>query len=328
MTKAEPLPSRTARLGALVKRLLQVALVGALLIFIGQSLLSQWAEVEAEIRTADGGALLLAYLGTLVGLGLLPAGPWLALRALGHGRSLRAVWRMFFVSNVGKYLPGGIWALPGRAFFYQRDGIPLLPSVATVGWEFVLLIISAALMGLLALRVILVYVPLPLVVLGLALMLLGLIGLGWGLSRGRLRRFLGRWPLPERIRQALARDDLWLLPGQVERILAVYGLAWLAIGLGFVALVSAFSGPLAPESWPELMGVYLGSWVMGFVVVVAPSGIGVRDVLVVLGLRLFVPEPLPSLIAIVARLIWLVAELNLLALVLLLTETRSAQHEL
>jgi hypothetical protein len=59
-------------------------------------------------------------------------------------------------------------------------------------------------------------------------------------------------------------------------ILAIFLLGWAAQGLGFFFLACSLY-PVRVSQFPVLCGAYVTAWIVGFVAVFAPGGVGVRE---------------------------------------------------
>jgi hypothetical protein len=295
-------PSWVARL----KAVLQAALIIIVVVFVIRYFAQQWPAIPFDLLRANWPQILLALLSMALGYSLLPLGSWRIITAMGHALTRLNVGRIFFVSNMGKYLPGGIWAFPGRALFYQRAEVPTADAISAVFWEIVLLIMSAALVGLAVTPLLLQFAPPPLVGAGIALYA-GVLALVLFMPPPLLERF----------------NITAISTGAKLHTMGVYLVSWVIMGLSFVLITGVFTGPLTVSEVIQLGGLYMFSWVAGFVVVIAPSGIGVRDGLLVVGLLLFLEPPLPGAIAIIARLLWTLAELLALAITLVAVRLNS-----
>ena len=85
---------------------------------------------------------------------------------------------------------------------------------------------------------------------------------------------------------------------------------WLIVGTGFYLLVSSIY-PLAFNQLLYVGGVYGLSAIIGIISIFAPSGIGVREGVMILGLGLIMPNEYAVIIGVVSRLWATVAELIL-----------------
>jgi uncharacterized membrane protein YbhN (UPF0104 family) len=219
---------------------------------------------------AASAALYLAGLGfwALYWFGLL--------RALGQRPRLVAALRAFYVGQVGRYVPGKVVGLGMRARLLAGPGVGMGVAVLTIVYETLTTLASGVLIGLVwfafgapgeadwywraaALLPVLVGLLLPAVFNRLA---------KWTV---RPFRSADAPPLPQ-VRPAT------LLGG-----LAITACGWLIQGGALWAVVQA----VAPDAWPASAdawcrcAAYVGlGYAAGFLVFVAPGGLGVREYLI------------------------------------------------
>jgi hypothetical protein len=92
--------------------------------------------------------------------------------------------------------------------------------------------------------------------------------------------------------------------------LTVISLAfWCLLGTGFFWLVKSLEG-IGFELWPMMAAAYSLAWVAGFLVFLTPGGLGIREAVIALLLSPFLPLPVATLIALLARVWWLLAEIS------------------
>src|SRR4051794_3790060 len=237
-----------------------------------------------------------------MGNAILTGLAWRALLAdLGARLPLTLAARVFFVGQIGKYVPGSLWPMVVQAELAKRH----VARRSTVAATFVLLLLS----GATALLVVLVTLPLTpghggrtllwvalLVVPVVALLHPGL--LGRLLDRGL--RLLGRQPLEQWTSlRGTAVATGWVL------------LAWLAAGLQ-VWLLSVPLG--APATWQTLAlttGGYALAWAIGLAVVVAPAGAGAREVALAAVLSTVLDRGAVVVVVLLSRVIFTAADLTL-----------------
>jgi hypothetical protein len=87
-----------------------------------------------------------------------------------------------------------------------------------------------------------------------------------------------------------------------------YAVSWTVIGLAFMTLAYAVQPDIDTGNWLNFAGLFAGAWVIGFLSFITPGGIGVRDGLLVWGLGAILGDPLPFLVAVLARILWTIAE--------------------
>ncbi|MGH3275482.1 MAG: lysylphosphatidylglycerol synthase domain-containing protein, partial [Streptosporangiaceae bacterium] len=104
----------------------------------------------------------------------------------------------------------------------------------------------------------------------------------------------------------------------VARALGWAFLSWLLYGTQIWLLVTALGAP-AGKSAVLALGGFAFAWTIGFLVVIAPAGAGVRDALLALTLGLVVAHGAALAIALVSRLLLTVADLATAAVAAILT---------
>lgn len=212
---------------------------------------------------------------------------------------------MFFISattQVAKYLPGGVWHFVGRAGAYRGKGMSLEESGRALFVENVWLSISGFGFGFVFFLPFGVPSTFPrwAVVVGLVL-----VGLCW---------WAGLWVL-DRLHRPKATDRLsWS-----SRLVGLQCLVWLSLGSSFWVLLPAASNA---QGFLVSVGAFAVSWLVGFLMVFAPGGLGVREA-VLGGLMSSLSLSEQSVFyAVVHRLLWVTAELLLAALATSVSEMR------
>ena len=280
------------------------------LVFVGLKISEQWDQVKDRVSHANAGmlaiALVLAIMGmTAIGLAWRPV-----LVALGAPPiDRKTVVRWYFVGEIGKYVPGGVWTVVGRAELARRGGLARSSAYGSVALSLLCLQVGAACVAAVAL-------PFS----GLAdgnakvWLILLVVPLGLGVLHPKVAAsFLSL------IRTVTKREFAFEVPpfATTLRLVAGYVPAWIAIGLS-TAMVARALDPNAP-----LGRVFAGtvvSWIIGFIFIPTPGGIGVREsaftAMVTLGPGIAVTTSL------VARLIFMLVDGAGAALAPLLLRTK------
>jgi hypothetical protein len=196
----------------------------------------------------------------------------LLLRAAGRDLPLPAALVVTGLSQVGKYLPGNVGQYLGRLALARRHGIPAREVVVTVSFEAAWLVVAAALMtGVASLWAI----PAGLAgtaarPLAIALLALAAVASPWLLARLLGRRFGGEpVSLPG--------------PGTFAACLLLDGLSFLVSGSALELLAGSLLGHSGGLG--RTTAVFAVAWVAGYVTPGSPGGLGVREALLVAGLR-------------------------------------------
>ena len=273
------------------KRALEALVVGAALLFLGLSLYRGWGEAGRCLRGARPWPLALSFALTLLHLLLGALGWRMAVRHLGGTLDLRRGMRVYFLSNLGRYLPGTFWYAAGRAYLGQQEDVPTALIATSLAMEVALILVSGALLSALAL-------PSLLPGRGGLYLLAAVATLGLAALHPRPMNFLLGL-----LARLLHRQGVGFVAGYPLGLLALYLLIWAVAGAAFFLLLgSIYPVPLA---WlPTVAAIYAASWIVGFLTPFAPGGLGVREGALALLLGRYVPLPVATAAALLSRL-WL-----------------------
>jgi hypothetical protein len=175
--------------------------------------------------------------------------------------------RIVFSANLGRYLPGRIWQVAGLAVFAKRQGVP--PAVAVT---------SAVLGQAFALAAVAVLATPALVGLGGGGRTAGLAALGTAIVLAIVLTIPGVLRTAVRLAFRLAREPSDKVPAFgplfAPRWMAVYLISWTVYGAAFIMFVRGLgisAGAVA------LASSFSAAYLMGYVAIFAPAGIGVRE---------------------------------------------------
>jgi glycosyltransferase 2 family protein len=232
-----------------VRVVAQVLLVAAL-VFAIVRLRSIWHDSHIAFAQIDWFALAGAFVVSLVGVG---AGGfiWLSiLRRLGVETQRR--WAaVFFQAQLAKYIPGTLWQYAGRATLARAQGIPARAVGVSVPIELAALALGAAAMS-------------PLLLGWWGALTVGVLAI----AAAGVERLAARSPT------VAAGARAWLY----------YMCVWVPVGLGFWLTARALV-VVPAHDLPVYVGAYAIAWLVGFVAVYAPGGLGVREAVLVALLR-------------------------------------------
>ena len=253
-------------------RLLQAAFVVAVLWYAARLLMAQWSDVRALRATLDTDWVRVvgSSLVVLLSYAVLIATWRATVRAWGERLGFVDAARIWFVSNLGRYVPGKVWQIGAMGVLAQKAGVS---PVAAVGSALVVsvvhVLVGFAVIGLAGRELLDAAMPPgPWVALAILLLGIGTLASPWiiGPVIGWLNRLTGR---------TLAAP---LLPARAIWIAALgSAVAWLLFGIAFRLLAAALLGDTAGETL-VYVAVFTLSYLLGFLALFAPGGIGVREV--------------------------------------------------
>lgn len=263
--------------------------------YLFRQIAPHWADIRARQFAWRPGALALGSVIVLLTLTVL-VGAWTAsLRWCAARISALDAAKVWFTSNLARFLPGGVWQFASLAVMASRYGVSATAATATVLLEQVVLLLTG-------LAVVAVFTPVVLqaawwqgaLVAGVVLGVLML-----ALPGGRVGRWLARHiPSLSLVWSQLRAPQLllfffilivpWLLYGSAFRLLAI-------------GLLGSISG-----SWGFYIAAFTGSYLAGVIAVFAPAGLFVREAALI-GVLTPVIGGGDAVILAVASRIWLTA---------------------
>ena len=289
-------PGTSRRRWQVLQSLLAALLIG----FAAWYLWRQWRSASAvtlrlEIRW---GWLALASLIVLVTYVFLIEVWRRVLERFGSRIGFREASRIWFVSNLGKYVPGKVWQVTAMAAMLNRAGVGMATAgsaaavitVANVVAGFAILM----LVGVPAVRAVGGHAQLALAV-ATTMLLLMMVAAPFTMSV--VSRVAGR---------VLRRPvELSIPPAASWISLAGCAVAWLLYGVAFqLFTVSLIGSARAP--WLSYVAVYTLSYLVGYLVLIVPGGVGPREaVLSAVLVALKMATPAEAAAVTVASRLWL-----------------------
>ncbi len=264
--------------------------------FLAAVTASQWQELRAYEWSLQPVWLALSY-AALFAAWLLELSAWrFILGTLGGTLRWRRAAETWFLASLVRYIPGNIWQFLGMAELAADDGVSRITTLTSIflhqilataaGLSLAAIYFAVAGEGawLSALRPFLLLVP-------LGLLLCHPRFLSWMLNQ--VMRLLKRPPV-----------EVTLTWGQIWLVLLAYLGVWLLMGSGFALLARAVV-PVDAQQFAALMAVWAAAFVVGYLSMLTPSGLGVREGVMILLLAPIFPSPVPTMVALLARL-WMV----------------------
>ena len=225
---------------------------------------------------------------------------WAALADLGGSLPQARAMRVFYLGQLGKYVPGTVWP----ALTQMRLGRDYRVPPRAVGAAFAVFMLVLVGTGLL--------VGLPVIpllgrdavdeyrwlVLVLPLFALALAPPVLNRAVALALRALGRPPLPAPLSLAgVLRVAGWAL------------LSWLCYGVHVYLLARRLGVEGGALLWLQGTGAFAAAFAGGLVLVLAPAGVGVREAALLVLLGSTITAPRATVVAVVSRLLFIVGDL-------------------
>lgn len=287
----------------LVKRILQVLAVAVIFYFLARNLYLNWNKILEYDWKVNYYFLASSLVLSIVGAFLIALGWNLILRVLGGRLAHRRALKIFFITDLAKYVPGKVWTMVGKVYLCTKEGIPVARTSASVVIQPLIQVISGMLMFLASLPfwtkttdfINKLYFFLPLIPIGLIVLYPAIMTKALNFVLTRLKQ------------DPVALNMKY---GHILLILLLWCGLWILSGVTYYFLiVGIYSIPLS--LLPVVIGIFSIAGVSQFL---TPSGIGVLEGVLTVLLSLYFPVHIAILIALLARVWKTVTELVCVAI--------------
>jgi uncharacterized membrane protein YbhN (UPF0104 family) len=295
------------------KQIVRWIIVVAIFVFFGKMVWNNWNQVKDASFTFEVFPLILSTLIFAFSYFIQIWAWYLITLKLKIALSPSDTLKSWFYSQLGKYLPGKVWLLLSRFYFYESRGKSKKSISVALYFEMVTIMVAAGLVFLAALiffREIWLFYSWKQSGWLILLFLLGFVSL-----HPRVLQKILNWTLVQFKREPVSlsisySDILW--------ILFVCIVSWVIGGVGFYLFVDSVY-PVAPQYILFLTGALAISSTLGLVAIFAPSGLGVREGALVYLLSFVMATPVAVIISILTRIWMTLIEIGLIGMVYLIS---------
>lgn len=280
---------------AVLKKIGQVVIFSLVAYFIFTVLFKNWLTVRESLSTINVGYLFLSILSMSLAFAWMV---YIWYRLVIRYNLLITFWQAWYIylkASLIRYIPGNIWGLAAKAYMMTRIGLKKSEAVFLMVFESAILVFSG----------IVTYLLTPAARLGgtvtnaglACVAVLLLIFLVYPPSYLKLLRLLNKnieirtLPPLFLLKLIFFYVIYWGISGVSTYFL---GLAVTALPLGKVYIIT---------------GIFAVSWAIGFLSLITPSGLGVREVSLIYFLGKVMIAPLATVVAILARIVFITSEL-------------------
>lgn len=275
---------------------LRVAIALITLAAVVYAVARNWADVSVHLDQISWSTFLWSTLAAAVGTWLTMIGWKTLLRDLGSDLHLAPASGVYFVGQLGKYLPGSLWSVLVQADIASHLKVPRRRTAVTGLLALGLSLLTGLLVGLPAASFLLTRAS---------------TGFDWWLLLGIPILVVLCFPrllnaIIDRMLRTLKREPLehGLSAGAVLRAVVTFVLVWLSFGVHTLLLARAVAGEGAhPDLTTAAMTGYALSVSLGMLTIVLPAGLGAREGLLTLILSTAMPTPAAAAVAIMSRFI-------------------------
>ncbi|MCU7854716.1 MAG: hypothetical protein KZQ79_03340 [Candidatus Thiodiazotropha sp. (ex Lucinoma borealis)] len=281
--------------------------------FIGFFLISNLHRVETVIQRLPISTIIYSICALAIGKLFLVAIMHQSLQQYRVNLSAQRCFKIYNLTQLGKYIPGSIWQFVGRIGLYKEAGLSNHTIRDTILLETFWVVFSALLLGL-ALICITQYEFLITLFSQLPSRLLIIISSIAGIVL--LVASIGTW------RNKLIDYSRRLMYTPTSLLIAL--LIWFFLGFSFWITLLPLSS--IEIGLVYIIGLYALSYAVGFVVPFAPAGIGIRETILVFGLVPYLDTNTAIILATLNRILYIIIEI-ILASIAVLSKYRTTNYQ-
>ncbi len=275
-------------------RMLQIGTILLVFGFILHALYSSWNEITDYAWEIRYGVLAVSFMISILSASFSAYLLKLIAARLGANLTFRTTFRLFYLSQLARYIPGMLWGILGWAYLAEREaGVRKTSSAAALILHLLFQVVSGVVVFVLTIPfwedvndtagLIPVLLLLPL---GLLLLQPRLVKRVFNLGL----RLAGEQPL----------DIEWGYRFLLMQ-LTLSIVAWVGRGLASYLLINSITY-CAPSKFGVIVGTFAIAWVVGLVSVLTPSGLGIMEATITLLLSFSFPIYVAAIIALLTRL--------------------------
>ncbi|MBW2370697.1 MAG: flippase-like domain-containing protein [Deltaproteobacteria bacterium] len=283
----------------LVRNLLAVIIILVVFGYIFHILSTNWNELGIALKRANGYWLALHVACVLSYFALLPVVWALVIRTGTPNVPFRASIISGYLPSMGKYVPGKVWTVASRAMLLKKYGnVPTAQAATATFLQYIFELAGAAPFVLIyAYLGIVPFVSIdkiaPFII--PAIIVAVFPGFAWRLLAAISERL--------RLKINLKITAPTFTPG----VYSSFIFQWVTYGLAGVALCKGFSN----FDMLTAIGIccaFIASWLIGFISLLTPGGIGVREGAMVLMLTPLIGDSTAVLVSLMARITWTIGD--------------------
>ena len=220
---------------------------------------------------------------------------------MGYRLKFSEAWHIYYIGNLGRYIPGKVWAVAGMAYMAEKAGIPAPAAGAAAVFAQAYSRLSSFVFFLIFLIFNVTY--------------FSGYGLIWIAPVFFIMAVIFMFPhnLERVLNYVLKKSGrkpvrIGITPLEALKIIAFYFSSWVLFGAAFWFLISAVAGP-GEVNLLFASGAWATAYAIGFLAFFVPGGLGVREGILGLFFMNTLPVGVGIIIAGVSRLIVTIIEI-------------------
>ena len=284
-----------------VKIILKCIVAVIIVFFLARSVLLNWENIKGYDWSFNPGLMALSCLIFFAAYAILP---WIwgkMLWYMGYRLSFSDAWHIYYIGNLGRYIPGKIWAVAGMAYMAEKAGISATAAGTAAVFAQAYSLLSSFVIFLIFLIFNVTY--------------FSGYGLIWIVPVFFIMAVIFLFPhnlehVLNYVMKKFGREPvrIGITPLAALKVIAFYFLSWVLFGAAFWVLISAFVGR-GQVNLLFASGTWATAYAIGFLAFFVPGGLGVREGILGLFFMNILPVNVGIIIAGFSRLVVTIIEI-------------------
>lgn len=242
----------------------------------------------------------------------------LIVKALGGKATLVTNLRVWVLSNLSRFIPGGFWQYPTRILMSSNQQITKTIASAAVVAE----MLFNLLVGSLVVIVTILFFGINIkqeAINFIAVVFILLLFFFFCLTSNQILNFLLK-SLAKVLRKKI--EPVNLNSRYILGLFLSFILQFIFAG-GLLFFLTYGVIDLELSKLPTFVGIYAASWLLGYLTILSPGGLGIQEIFIAAFLSNFIPLSLASILAIALRICLYISEIFTVIAVLILSKKKT-----
>jgi len=288
---------------SVLKKIGQVIIIPLVGYFILRILLKNWPEIYHSLFTINISALIISTLTMIISFIIMIYLWYRMILRYGVKITFGEAWYIYTKAALIRYIPGNVWGLAAKAYMIYRLGLKKSETIFIIIFESAILVFSGIVVYFLTM------IQKGGFLINIIMCIMGILLFIFIVYPRFFLKILHLFYKDIAIRT--------LPPIFLIKLLVGYLVYWFIYGISFWYLIRSITF-ISNYNIFIVIGIFAISWVIGFLSLVTPSGLGVREISLIYLLGKFMTIPLATLISLFARIVFILGELISFALSLIL----------
>ncbi len=283
-----------------IKTIFTILILAVTLYFLWHQFYSNWEQLKGFDWQFNYLYLILAFVAAIFFYFIAHLRWRMILKQLGHKLSFYSSLKYWMFAELGRYIPGKLWYVMGRAYFGKKEGIRRSVVLLSTFLELSILSVTSIIVFLIGVTFVtqLDFTIIGLSILAILILLIAIhpkiFNYFFNLALKLLKRKQHRVSIPY---------------NKMLKIIVVVVLMWIVHGSAFYLTSKAiYPLELSLAAFALFVGVFAISWFIGFASFLTPGGIGVREAIMTYFLSFYIPSSFAVIMAVAFRLVLIVVE--------------------